>query len=224
MRLLLVEDELEMADAIIGVLSKHGHIVDHVPTIEQGREALSSGVHEAVLLDRQLPDGDGTTLLSDMRRAGDKTPVIILTAHDSSRDRVEGLDQGADDYIGKPFVAEELLARIRAAGRRASNYAASVVSEGNLSMDTITLQVQVGNNTLDLPRREALALQILMRRAGRTVMRPSLEEAVYGFDDEIQSNALDSHISRLRKRLADSGAEATIHTVRGVGYILKGVE
>jgi two-component system OmpR family response regulator len=224
MRLLLVEDEPEMAAAISAVLSKHGYVVDHVPTIEQGREALKERVHEAVLLDRQLPDGDGMSLLSDMRRGGDTTPVIMLTAHDTSRDRVEGLDEGADDYIGKPFVAEELLARIRAAGRRASNYAANVVSEGNLSMDISTLQVLVGGTTLDLPRREALALQIFIRRAGRTVMRSSLEEAVYGFDDEIQSNALDSHISRLRKRLADAGADATIHTIRGVGYILKGAE
>ena len=224
MRLLLVEDEPEMAAAIITVLSKHGNIVDHVPTIEQGREALKEGVHEAVLLDRQLPDGDGMSLLSDMRRTGDTTPVIMLTAHDTSKDRVKGLDEGADDYIGKPFVAEELLARIRAAARRASSYASNIVSEGNLSMDISTLQVLVGGTNLDLPRREALALQILIRRSGRTVMRPSLEEAVYGFDDEIQSNALDSHISRLRKRLADAGAEAMIHTIRGVGYMLKGAE
>ena len=224
MRLLLVEDEPEMAAAIITVLSKHGNIVDHVPTIEQGREALKEGVHEAVLLDRQLPDGDGMSLLSDMRRTGDTTPVIMLTAHDTYKDRVKGLDEGADDYIGKPFVAEELLARIRAAARRASNYASNIVSEGNLSMDISTLQVLVGGTNLDLPRREALALQILIRRSGRTVMRPSLEEAVYGFDDEIQSNALDSHISRLRKRLADAGAEAMIHTIRGVGYMLKGAE
>jgi two-component system OmpR family response regulator len=224
MRLLLVEDEPEMAVAIISMLSKYGIVVDRVATIEQGREALKAGVHEAVLLDRQLPDGDGMTLLSEMRRQGDTTPVIMLTAHDTSRDRVEGLDEGADDYVGKPFVADELLARIRAASRRASNYSANVVSEGNLSMDTTNLQVLVGGKALDLPRREALALQILIRRSGRTVMRPSLEEAVYGFDDEIQSNALDSHISRLRKRLVDAGAEATIHTVRGVGYILKGGE
>lgn len=222
MRLLLVEDEPEMAAAIIGILSKHGNVVDHVATIAQGREALKAGVHQTVLLDRQLTDGDGLTLLSEMRRAGDKTPVIMLTAHDTSKDRVNGLDEGADDYIGKPFVADELLARIRAAGRRASVYADSMVHEGNLSMDTGTLQVEVAGTELPLPRREALALQILIRRAGRTVMRSTLEEAVYGFDDEIQSNALDSHISRLRKRLSDAGADVTIHTVRGVGYILKG--
>jgi DNA-binding response OmpR family regulator len=223
-RLLLVEDEPEMAAGIIGILSKHGIIVDHVSTIEEGHEALLADVHQVVLLDRQLPDGNGMTLLKDMRRRGDKTPVIMLTAHDTSPDRVEGLDEGADDYIGKPFVADELLARIRAAGRRAADYSANVVSEGNLSMDATTLQVLVGGNALDLPRREALALQMLLKRSGRTVMRPTLEEAVYGFGDEIQSNALDSHISRLRKRLADAGSEATIHTVRGVGYILKGLE
>lgn len=224
MRLLLVEDEPEMAAGIIAVLSKHGVVVDHMSTIDDAREALKSSVHEVVLLDRQLPDGDGVTLLSEMRKSGDTTPVIMLTAHDTSKDRVEGLDEGADDYIGKPFVAAELLARIRAAGRRAANYAADLVSEGNLSMDTGTLQVFVVDTMLDMPRREALALQILLRRSGRTVMRSTLEEAVYGFDDEIQSNALDSHISRLRKRLSDAGADPTILTVRGVGYILKGAE
>ena len=224
MRLLLVEDEPEMAVAIIGILARHGNIVDHVPTIEQGREALKAGVHAVVLLDRQLPDGNGMTLLTEMRRRGDTTPVIMLTAHDTSKDRIEGLDEGADDYIGKPFVADELLARIRAAGRRAATYSETVASVGNLSMDTTTLQLFVGGGMVELPRREALALQILIRRAGRTVMRSTLEEAVYGFDDEIQSNALDSHISRLRKRLADAGAEATIYTVRGVGYILKAAE
>jgi len=224
MRVLLVEDEVEMAAGITRILAKHGIIVDHLETIEQGRDALKLGVHQVVILDRQLRDGDGVTLVSWMRQNGDTTPVIMLTAHDTSKDRVEGLDKGADDYIGKPFVADELLARIRAAGRRTSNYSGNIVSEGNLSMDTTTLQVLVGETTLELPRREALALEILLRRAGRTVMRPALEEAVYGFDDEIQSNALDSHVSRLRKRLADAGAEATVHTVRGVGYILKGAE
>jgi two-component system, OmpR family, response regulator len=221
MRLLLVEDEPEMADAIIRVLSRHGNIVDHVPTIEQGREAIKSGVHNAILLDRKLPDGDGMALLAEIRQAGNTIPIILLTAHDTSKDRVEGLDRGADDYVGKPFVAEELMARIRAAGRRASNYSANLLSEANLSLDTNTLDTFVNGKALALPRREVLALQILLRRAGRTVMRTVLEEAVYGYDDEIQSNALDSHISRLRRRLADAGAGVAIHTVRGVGYILK---
>lgn len=221
MRLLLVEDELEMADAIIRVLSKHGNIVDHVLTIEQSREAIKSGLHEAVLLDRKLPDGDGMQLLAEMRQSGNTTPIILLTAHDASQDRVKGLDTGADDYVGKPFNAEELMARIRAVGRRAANYSANLLSEANLSLDTNTLDTFVNGRAMPLPRREVLALQILLRRRGRTVMRSALEDAVYGYNDEIQSNALDSHISRLRKRLADAGAHVNIYTVRGVGYILR---
>ncbi len=222
MRLLLVEDEVEMARALTSVLVQHSHVVDHLTMIEHAREALRSKVHDAVILDRQLPDGDGLLLLREMRVAGDKTPVIILTAHNGPVDRVDGLDDGADDYLGKPFLAAELMARLRAVVRRSESYISQVFTEGNVEIDLDHQELRVGGETITLTRREMAVLQILVRRVGKTVLRATLEEAVYGYDDEIQSNALDSHVSRLRRKLADAGASVTIHTIRGIGYLLKG--
>lgn len=221
MRLLLVEDEIEMARALGTVLAQHNHVVDHMPNLELGREAVLSDVHDAVILDRQLPDGDGLTLLREMRDAGNATPVIVLTAHNSPSDRIGGLNGGADDYLGKPFLTEELIARLGAIIRRSDAYKSHTVVEGNVRLDLDHQEVFIDNDALSLPRREMLVLQMLMRRAGRTVLRRMLEEAVYGFDDEIQSNALDSHVSRLRRRLSDAGARVTIHTIRGLGYLLR---
>lgn len=221
MRLLLVEDEIEMAKALSAVLVQHSHVVDHMTCIEQAREAVRSKVHDAIILDRQLPDGDGLILLREMRSAGDTTPVIVLTAHNAPIDRIGGLDDGADDYLGKPFLTDELMARLRAMARRSENYSSQQVVEGNVHVDFGHQELIVGGKQIGLTRREMLVLQILIRRAGKTVLRQTLEESVYGFDDEIQSNALDSHVSRLRKKLADAGANMAIHTVRGVGYLLR---
>lgn len=222
MRLLLVEDEMEMAQALMAVLVQQNHVVDHMPSIEHAREALISNVHDAVILDRQLPDGDGLSLLREMRDAGNKTPVIVLTAHNAPDDRVGGLDDGADDYLGKPFLADELMARLRAMIRRSESYVSKVFTEGNVEIDLDHQELKVNGAVVSLTRREMLVLQILARRIGKTVLRATLEDAVYGYDDEIQSNALDSHVSRLRKKLADAGACLTIHTIRGIGYLMKG--
>lgn len=135
MRLLLVEDEVEMARALMAVLVQQKHIVDHMTSIENAREALLSNVHDAVILDRQLPDGDGLALLREMRDAGDKTPVIVLTAQNEPGERVDGLDDGADDYLGKPFLADELMARLRAVVRRSESYISKVFAEGNVEID-----------------------------------------------------------------------------------------
>lgn len=224
MRLLLVEDEIEMAKALGAVLSQHHHVVDHMPNLELAREAIRSKLHDAVILDRQLPDGDGLEFLREMRDAGDTTPVIVLTAHNQPADRISGLNDGADDYLGKPFLADELMARLRAVARRSdsyASYASQTLTEGNVTLDLDHQEATIGGEPIALPRREMVVLQVLMRRAGRTVLRRALEEAVYGYDDEIQSNALDSHVSRLRKKLTDQGATVTIHSMRGLGYLLK---
>lgn len=222
MRLLLVEDEVEMAKALSTVLVQQSHVVDHITLLEHAREALRCKVHDAVILDRQLPDGDGLVLLREMREAGDKTPVIVLTAHNAPDDRIGGLDDGADDYLGKPFLAEELMARLRAVTRRSESYTSQAFIDGNVEIDLDHQELSVDGRAVSLTRREMLVLQLLVRRAGKTVLRSTLEEAVYGYDDEIQSNALDSHVSRLRRKLADAGASITIHTIRGIGYLLKG--
>ncbi|QPC89868.1 response regulator transcription factor [Mesorhizobium sp. INR15] len=221
MRIMLVEDEREMANALCSVLAKHDMLVDHVMTIGAAMEAVQTFQYDAILLDRQLPDGDGLTLLPKLRERGMSVPVIVLTAKGDLADRVIGLDTGADDYLAKPFALEELLARLRAVMRRPSGIAEDMLRLGQLTFDFGNRQAMVADQVMPLRRRELLVLEALAKRRGRTVLRSVLEEAVYSFDDEIQSNALDTHVSRLRKKLTEAGAGVEIHPVRGVGYLMK---
>ena len=221
MRVLLVEDEPEMATALTAALKKYDMVIDHVSSLADAEEAVSINVYGAILLDRQLPDGDGLTLIPKLRARSAGVPVIVLTARGELADRVAGLNIGADDYLGKPFAVEELLARLRAVLRRPADLLSETIRLGRLSFDVGNREACVGGEPLDLPRRELLVLEALLRRMGRTVARSSLEEAVYSIDDEIQSNALDTHISRLRRRLSEARAEIEIHAIRGVGYLLK---
>jgi DNA-binding response OmpR family regulator len=220
-RVLLVEDEPEMATALTAALKKYDMVIDHVSSLADAEEAVSINVYGAILLDRQLPDGDGLTLIPKLRARSAGVPVIVLTARGELADRVAGLNIGADDYLGKPFAVEELLARLRAVLRRPADMLSETMRLGRLSFDVSNREACVGGEPLDLPRRELLVLEALLRRMGRTVARSSLEEAVYSIDDEIQSNALDTHISRLRRRLSEARAEIEIHAIRGVGYLLK---
>jgi len=221
MRLLLVEDERELATALSAALSRHGIVIDHTVYLADAFELTRQNTYDAILLDRRLPDGEGLTFIPKLRRAGVDTPVIVLTARNEPMERVEGLDLGADDYLGKPFLIEELMARVRALLRRPPTLEEQTIRVGRLQIDPLNLDVTSGSVPLDLPRRELLVLQALARRKGKTVLRSTLEVAVYNYEEEIQSNALDAHISRLRKRLADADAGVTIHNIRGVGYLLR---
>lgn len=221
MRLLLIEDERELATALSTALSKHGIITDHTMYLADAHELVLQNDYDAILLDRRLPDGEGLTFIPILRRAGNDTPIIVLTARNEPMERVAGLDFGADDYLGKPFLVEELMARVRALLRRPSGVIDQDIRVGRLSIDPLNLTVKIGTDTLEIPRRELLVLQALAKRKGKTVLRATLEQAVYNYEEEIQSNALDAHISRLRKRLLDVDAGTTIHNVRGVGYLLK---
>lgn len=221
MRVLLVEDEKDMAAVLTASLSRHDIVVDHARTLEIAEEASRSGVHDAVLLDRTLPDGDGLSLIPMLRRERPGVPVIVLSALGSPDHRVAGLDHGADDYLAKPFSTDELLARLRAVMRRPAQLGESLVTVGNLQFNLTQRQAEIDGQPIDLTRRELLALEILVRRTGRTVSRSALEEAVYGYDDEIASNSLDAHISRLRRKLESAGVE--IHALRGLGYLLRAV-
>ena len=224
MRILLVEDEPELAAAIVGRLCGEGFVVDHVGNLGDAIEAVISASFRLLLLDRRLPDGDGLSLLPVLRTRPSPPPVIILTALDDVPDRVAGLDAGAEDYLIKPFAFDELLARIRVLLRRpAIGAPAPSVTIGRLEYDLGSREPRVAGAALSLPRRELAILDTLARRAGRVVMREHLESQVYGFDDDISSNALEAHISRLRKRLADAGAQVVLHGVRGVGYMLRAV-
>jgi DNA-binding response OmpR family regulator len=207
MRILLVEDELDLAKALISALERHDILVDHVSTLEMALEAVENAVHSIAVLDRKLPDGDSLTIIPALRKAQAGLPIIVLSA------------LGADDYLAKPFVVDELVARIRALMRRPAMIADMGISVGKLTFNLGDGTATVNGAPLTLTRREVLALEVLVRRAGRTVARSALEEAVYGFDDEIASNTLDAHISRLRRKLAPADVE--IHSIRGIGYLLR---
>ena len=220
-RILLVEDEPEMARLVAGNIAKDGFLVDQAGSCDAARLTLALARYALVLLDRRLPDGDGLSLLPVVRATQPGSPVIMLTALDQLDDKVRGLDAGADDYLTKPYFADELMARIRAALRRPGAEPTAPLRCGRLRFDAARREVDIDGQPLVLKRRELLALEALIRRAERVVQRDALVEAVYGLDDEVQPKALDSHISRLRKRLADGNAGVTIHPVRNVGYMLK---
>lgn len=221
MRILLVEDEPELASAMRTALRRYDMVVDHATSLLEAGDFAASESYDAILLDRQLPDGDGLTLVPKLRARGNATPVLVLTARSDTSDKVDGLDMGADDYLAKPFAFEELLARLRALLRRPANVQTQVIRAGDLAFDFGHREVSVRGEPLTLPRRELLVLEALLRRTGRMVQRSSLMEAVFGLDDEIQSNALDTHVSRLRRKLAEADGKVEINGVRGVGYLLR---
>lgn len=200
-----------------------GYLVDAVGSIGEAEAALAVARFSLILLDRRLPDGDGLRLMRQIRARQPGTPVIVLSALDDVADKVGGLDAGADDYLTKPFARDELLARMRAALRRPAGEAEPTIRCGRLRFDPALRQVAVGGAGIVLKRRELALVESLIRRAGRVVAREKLMSEVYTFDDDIQSNTLDSHVSRLRRRLNDLDAGVIIHPVRGVGYMLDAV-
>lgn len=221
MRVLLVEDEPEMASALRAALTRHDMIVDHAPNLFEAEAIAALGGYDALVLDRQLPDGDGLSLIPKLRARGNLVPVLVLTVRGDLADRVAGLDQGADDYLAKPFALEEFLARLRALLRRPANMQSDIVRAGRLSFDFINREASIAGIVLDLTRREILVLEALLRRMGRMVPRALLMEAVFSLDDEVQPNALDTQVSRLRRKLTDADGGVTINGVRGVGYLLR---
>ncbi|HJQ60394.1 MAG TPA: response regulator transcription factor [Vineibacter sp.] len=220
MRLLLIEDEAELARLVRDNLAREGFAVDVAMGVEEARTATTAARYDVILLDLSLPDGDGLDLLAAWRRAGDSTPVIAVTARGTLDERVQGLNAGADDYLGKPYAQSELVARIRALLRRPNGALGLRLKAGNLEFDAASSAVSVGGESLPLPRRELTLLELLMRRVGQVVTRRTIENGLYGFDDDVDSNAMEANVSRLRKRLASAGATVNIHTVRGVGYML----
>ena len=221
MRVLLVEDQPEMVAALRAALARHDMLVDHAPDLSEAEAIAAAGSYDAIVLDRHLPDGDGLSLIPKLRASGNTVPVLVLTARGELADRVTGLDSGADDYLGKPFAFEELLARLRALLRRPANVQQHAARIGRLSFDFTHREASVDGCPLEMPRRERLVLETLLHRMGRMVQRSALMEAVYGLDDDVQPNALDTHVSRLRRRLTEADAGVTINGVRGLGYVLR---
>ena len=220
MRLLLVEDNVSLVELIAKGLAGAGFDVDKTASIAEASDALASGSYAAVILDIGLPDGDGLSILRDLRSRGEATPVLVLTARGALRDRVAGLNGGADDYLVKPFAFEELIARLRALLRRPGEFLGNSISAGNVTFDTVGRQVFVMGMPMSFSARETALLEILIRRPGRVVPKRVVEDQLFGLSEEVRSNAVEVNIHRLRKQLADSGADIEVHTVRGVGYIL----
>lgn len=221
MRLLLIEDETDLSHLLTEHLRRRGFVIDAVNTIGDALAAVDASPYGLVLLDWRLPDGEGLEVLRHIRGRRLSMPVIMITAKDAVEDRVRGLDAGADDYLVKPFAVEELVARINAVLRRPGAPLGLVLRCAALEFDTSSRAVSVSGQTVTVPRRELQVLETLMRRAGRVVTRDALEAAMYSGDDEIESNATEVTLSRLRRRLSDAGAGVVIHTVRGVGWLLK---
>jgi DNA-binding response OmpR family regulator len=222
MRVLLVEDHRRLAQSIVDGLAGFGFGVDLFSTAGEGLAAMGSIAYDAVILDLGLPDRDGLDVISDLRKVGSRTPVLVLTARDGLDDRVEGLDRGADDYLLKPFAMKELAARLRALLRRPDGPLGRTIDIGNISLDSAARQLKVGGRTVCVPRRELDALELLMRRADQVVPKRLLEDLIYGLSDEITPNTIEAVISRVRRRLERIEATVTIHTLRGVGYLLTG--
>jgi DNA-binding response OmpR family regulator len=222
MRVLLIEDHPRLARSIVDGLTGFGFGVDLFSTAGDGLAAAGSIAYDAIVLDLGLPDRDGLDVISDLREAGTRTPVLVLTARDGIDDRVAGLDRGADDYLLKPFAMKELAARLRALLRRPGGPLGQTIDIGNVSLDSAARQLKVGGRTVAIPRRELDALELLMRRADQVVPKRLLEDLVYGFSDEITPNTIEALISRVRRRLERIEATVAIHTLRGVGYLLTG--
>jgi DNA-binding response OmpR family regulator len=216
MRLLLVEDDRMIGEGLRGALRLEGHAVDWVRDAEAATATLASERFDLVLLDLGLPRGDGLDVLRGLRARRDATPVIVLTARDGLGDRVAGLDAGADDYLAKPFELDELNARIRAVLRRHSGRSQPGLVHGDVILDPATRQVTQAGQPVLLSAREFAVLEALMQRPGALLSRAQLEDRLYGWGEEIESNAVSVYIHQLRRKL---GAEF-IQTVRGVGYFV----
>ncbi len=220
MRLLVVEDNAELGALLTKGLAASGFAADVVGTAQDAREALAAARYAAIVLDLGLPDGDGLGVLRKLRERRDTTPVLVLTARSSVRDRVTGLRDGADDYLVKPFALEELVARLHALLRRPGELLGRSLRVGNVVFDTEARQVFVADTPQFFSLREVAVLEILMRRSGRVVSKKLVEDHLFGLSGDVGSNAVEVYIHRLRKQLADSGAKAQIHTIRGVGYLI----
>ncbi|MCU0976118.1 MAG: response regulator transcription factor [Steroidobacteraceae bacterium] len=214
MRILLVEDDELIGDGIATGLRDEGHAVDWVQDGDAALAALGTHEYAAVVLDLGLPGRNGLEVLRRMRAGGNRTPVMILTARAAVDERVAGLDAGADDYLAKPFALDELGARLRAIARRAAGRAAPVLASGRIELDPAAHAVTVAGKAVTLSAREFSLMQLLMENAGRVLPRERLEQALYGWNEEVESNAVEVHIHHLRRKL---GKESIV-TVRGVGY------
>lgn len=216
MRILLVEDDASLGEGLRTALRRAAYTVDWLRDGASALAAIRDGGVDLVVLDLGLPQMDGIEVIRQARRLGADVPILVLSARERASDRALGLDVGADDYLGKPFDARELLARVRALLRRTGGRADPILRIGALTLDPAGLAVTWRGRMLDLPRREFALLRLLMEQRGRPITRESAQQRLYGWDEDVASNALDVHIHALRKKLDP----ALIRTLRGIGYAL----
>jgi two-component system response regulator QseB len=214
MRVLVVEDDAVLLNGLEVGLGMAGYTVEAVSTCADASAALDTSDFDAVVLDLMLPDGSGLDVLAALRGHASKVPVLLLTARDSVPDRIAGLDAGADDYLGKPFDLDEVAARLRALVRRAGGHAAATLQWRDIVLDPASMGVTRGGESVRLSRREFSILRALIDRPGQILSKPQLEERLYGWQEEIESNTIEVHIHNLRAKLGPG----IVETVRGVGY------
>jgi DNA-binding response OmpR family regulator len=221
MRILIVEDELKVAQFVARGVRSEGHSVELAVDVEGARDALAAGAFDLVILDLMLPDVDGIAFCRELRADRDTTPILILTARDTVRDRVVGLDSGADDYLTKPFALEELLARVRALLRRPRQVQPPQLRVADLIVDSPSRRVWRGEREITLSAKEYTLLTYLMANPDHVLSRPMIEEAVWGFDFDCTTNVVDVYVGLLRRKLEAGGEPRLIHTVRNMGYVLR---
>lgn len=223
MRLLLVEDDVKIASFVLKGLREAGFAVDHAANGEDGLHLALTLSYDAAIIDVMLPERDGLSLIKELRGQGGSTPIIILSARGSVDDRVKGLQTGSDDYLTKPFSFAELLARVQALIRRSSGGTTdpSHFQVGDLSMDLLRREVIRAGRKLDLQPREFALLEYMMSSAGRVITRTMIMEHVWNYDFDPQTNVVDVLVCRVRNKVDRGFKEKMIHTIRGVGYVLK---
>lgn len=218
MRLLLIEDDVRLADALQRGLRERGTIVDHAASGEEGEALAAAGAYDAIILDLNLPRRDGLDVLRALRASGLTTPIIIATSRDETEDVVAGLDAGADDYVRKPFALRELEARLRSTTRRPPTSPENRLQVGSLVYDLRSLRVTRGERTIECTARELAFLEYFMRNAGQVLTRTMIENAIWERTSETTSNVVDVYVRRLRLKIDAENEPHLIQTVRGVGY------
>ena len=219
MRVLIVEDERKISAYVKRGLEEQGYAVDAAYTGTEALDFADAAPYDLILLDILLPEMDGLAVCRELRRKGNRTPVLMLTARDAIDDRVAGLDAGADDYLVKPFALKELLARLRALNRRSADVPKSPVLQlADLTLDTLTRRVKRGNKTIELAAKEYAVLECLLREPERVLTRTQIAEHVWNYDVFNQSNIVDVYIKNLRRKIDDGFEVKLIHTIRGAGY------
>lgn len=220
MRILVVEDSEELADLLAKGMQAAGYGVDLLTNVADASSALETNRYAALILDLGLPDGDGLSILRELRHRKDPIPVLILTARGGVEDRVSGLRSGADDYLVKPFSFDELVARLEALLRRPGQLLGSSLRLANVTFDSEGRQAFVDMKPQNLSAREIAVLELLLRRKGNVVSKKLLEDQIFGLTGDVASNAVEVYVHRLRKQLLDIGAKVKISTIRGLGYVM----